>query len=152
MALPVAGLMISCDSPPVPGVHSPPMNMSWRLSVVLTFPSLLAGWFGLGGDLAERNAQDVESFVKLLIGDRQRHQRPDDVVVRARAEQEQALLARDREDSRGLLVGGLFGCAVAHQLHPGHRTHHADVADDVVLRLPALHTLLEDGTDAHRAF
>src|ERR1700675_1522441 len=99
MTLPVAGLMISCVCSPVPGVHSPPMNISWRLSVVLMSPSLFPFYL----DFGQRRAEDVEPLVKLLVGDGQRHQRPDDVVVRARAEQDQALLARDREDSRGLL-------------------------------------------------
>src|ERR1700676_4702669 len=115
MTLPVAGLMTSWVSSPVPGVHSPPMNISWRLSVVLTLPSLLPDGLGLGGDLAQRRAQYVESLVQLVVRDRQRHQRSDDVVVRAGAKEQQAFLARDREDSRGLFVGRLFRCAVAHE-------------------------------------
>src|SRR6202162_3661382 len=150
MTLPVAGLMISCVSPPVPGVHSPPMNISWRFNVVLTFPSLLPFCLGLRRNLAQRRAQDVESFVKVLVGDGQRHQRPDDVVVRAGAKQDEALFSRDHEDSRGLLVGGFLGCPVAHQLHTCHRTYHADIAHDVVLGLPALHALFDYGADPHR--
>src|ERR1700675_2525871 len=108
MTLPVAGLMISCVSPPVLGVHWPPMNISWRLSVVLTFPSLFTSWLCLCGYLGQRRAQDVEPLVQVLVRDRQRHERADDVVVRAGAKEDQAFLARDREDSRGLLVGGLL--------------------------------------------
>src|SRR5258708_7564751 len=141
MTLPVAGLMISWVSPPVPGVHSPPMNISWRFNVVLTFPSLAVFGLYVAGDLAQRGAQDVEPFVKLLVRDRQRHERSEDVVVRAGAEQDQALVSGDCEDAGGFLVGGLFRGAVAHQLHPGHGAHDADVTDEVVLGLPAPHAL-----------
>jgi hypothetical protein len=90
--------------------------------------------------------------VKLLVRDGQRHQRPYDVVVRAGAKQDEALLSRDGEHACRLLVGGLFRCAVAHQLHSRHGAHDADVADDVVVGFPALHSLLEDRADAHGAF
>src|SRR5213592_2316212 len=132
--LPVAGLTISCVSLPAPGVHSPPMNISWRRKVVLIASSLGSA---AGGDFSKRRAEYVQAFLQLLVGDRQRHQRADDVVVHAAAQDDQPFVARRRQDLRGLFVRRLFGLPVAHELHARHRTDDAHVADEVVLGRPA---------------
>src|SRR5260221_8897270 len=46
----------------------------------------------------DRAVEDVQARVELVVADRQRHQRPDDVAVQTRAQQEQAALARRLDD------------------------------------------------------
>src|SRR5437667_12646064 len=111
MTLPVAGFTISSTSLPAPGVHSPPMNISCFRSVVLIQAPLRA----------KRGAEYVQSLLQLIIGNRQRHERANDVVVRAAAQDDQPLLTRGGQVLRGLLARWLFGLAAADQLHPRHR-------------------------------
>src|SRR5206468_9823472 len=47
-----------------------------------------------GRHLGKGGAQDVQSLVELLVRNGQRHQRADHVVVHARPQQDQSLLAR----------------------------------------------------------
>ena len=89
--------------------------------------------------------------MQLLVGDVQRHQRADDVVVRAGAQQDQALLSGSRKDGRRLFVRRLFRAAITHELEPAHRAHDANVADEVVLLGPALHALFDHRANAHGA-
>src|SRR6266550_3892339 len=147
MTSPRAGFLTSCTSLPVLSTHWPPMNIWWRRSAVFICLSLCPPClerYG-GRHLGKGGAQDVQSFVELLVRNGQRHQRADHVVVHARTHEDQSFLARHRQHARGLLVGRLFGLAAAHQLHAGHRAHHAHVADDLMLIRPAAHPLLDHG-------
>src|ERR1051325_1755985 len=143
MTLPVAGLTISCASRPAPGVHSPPMNMSCLRSVVLMLSSISSG--------AERGAQNVQPFLQLLVGNRERHQRPDHVVVDAASQDDQALLASALEQGDRLLVRRLLGLPAAHELHAHHGADRADVADQLLVAGPALHPFFHHGADARRS-
>src|SRR5439155_11196224 len=107
ITFPVAGLTISWVSLPVPGVHSPPMNISWRRKVVLIAPSLGSA---AGGDFSERRTEYVQALLQLLVWDRQRHQCADDVVVYAAAQDDQPFVTRRGQDLRGLLVRRLLVC------------------------------------------
>src|ERR1700674_5647312 len=98
--------MISWSSPPELSTQWPPTNIWWRFSVVLISPSLrvlLLG--GAGGNLGKSRADDVQTFIQQSVGDGQRHEGADHVVVHARTKKDQATLASEREDLRGLGVG-----------------------------------------------
>src|SRR5207237_148489 len=144
MTLPVAGLMISWTPSPVPGVHSPPIKMSWRRSVVLigSLPP------SLSSDFSQRHAENVQPFFQLLIRNGERHQCANDVVMGAGAQDDQTLFARDGQNLRRLFVGRLFRLAVAHELHAGHCAHHADVAGKWEARGEALRHRDEVGLHA----
>src|SRR4029077_14959354 len=115
------------------------MYISWRRSVVLISASSLFTYLCLG---AERGAEYVEPFLQLIVGNGQRHQGADDVVVHAAAKGDQAVVARFDEDLRGLFVGGLFGLAVADELHAHHGAEPADLTYKLVLARPRSHALL----------
>src|SRR5207302_7818584 len=55
----------------------------------------------------ERARHDVEAPPQLLLGRDQGHEQADDVVVRARAQEQQAPVARQLEDARGAHGRGL---------------------------------------------
>src|SRR6476620_10937496 len=94
---------------------------------------------GLVEDALERLRPVPERLVQLRIPDRQRHEDPDDVRVRAGAEQQQAVAKGLSADCRDQLRRRILRLAVVDELDREHRAEPTDVADLLVALLPAQH-------------
>ena len=84
--------------------------------------------------------QHLQSIAKFLIGDIQRHQQPDDVVIRPRRQHQHALLqAMLHQLFRGRRASSTMGIDKLHRLHRANPANirnktHAAVASAAALR------------------
>src|SRR6267143_5951660 len=100
-----------------------------------------------GGDVGESCTDDVETFMQLCVGDCQRHESADHVVLSAGAKQNQSTLASESEDLRCLGVCRRLLFSIADELQARHRAHDPDVANQLELGFPASHAFFNDRSD-----
>src|SRR6476469_10553046 len=131
--------------PPVPTSSSSPYRSAPTSPTIRGFSLRRRGYApmplpaGLVEDALERLLPDPERLVQLRIPDRQRHEDPDDVRVRAGAEQQQAVAEGLLADGRDQLRRRILRLAVVDELDREHRAEPADIADLLVALLPAEH-------------
>src|SRR5882672_10566627 len=97
--------------------------------------------------LHDRPLQDVEPLLELLLGDHQGHQRPDDVAVGPRADDDETTLVAQPHDAVHQLFRRLLRGPVLDELDRPHRPDAAHVADGRALlpqRLEPVADLLRD--------
>src|SRR5262249_41312673 len=95
-------------------------------------------------DRGEASGEDVEPFVELVVGDRERRQEPDHVAEGSRRDQDHAARAGEAGEPVGFVLGGLARLTIADELDADHRAAPADVADEGT----GLPPLLRIGLDA----
>src|SRR5947208_5193355 len=99
----------------------------------------------------ERTVENVEPFVELRVGDRERDQGPDDVREETRAQEEQTALAGSPDRGVDERRRRLFRLPVLHELDGLHGTEAADVADRLVPLRHVVESRAKGVADPHRA-
>src|SRR5262249_15798547 len=79
-------------------------------------------------DRGEASGEDVEPFVELVVGDRERGQEPDHVAEGSRRDQDHAARAGEADDLVGFVLGGLAGLPIGGELESGARAQRASGA------------------------
>src|SRR5207249_244222 len=78
----------------------------------------------------DRSLQDVQPFLELRVGDRERDERADDVAVETGAQEQEAALTGATDRGVHELLRGLLRLPILHELDGLHRADTARLADD----------------------
>src|SRR5579885_2710405 len=86
--------------------------------------------------MRESSFENAETFGELRVRDHERNENANDVVKRARGDEDEAVLVAKAGDVPGFRVGMLAGIRVAHEFHGAHAAEAANIADERPLFLP----------------
>src|ERR1043166_7359285 len=95
------------------------------------------------GNVGQCRFEDVQAFIKLLVGDYEGNEYAHNVVIGTGGDSDQAVFIAVLRDSLRFVAGRFASDEIFHQFDGAHATEAANFADDLELFLPLITACFE---------